>query len=103
MNINIYIRYVDNIKWNSKIPPSLSAVHYTVKAMAKVDDNEKIVSYFSRNSTPATAIYGSLEYLSKQYGFQCSYNMGFDEYKDSDGLKITINPIQRQYYGLLDP
>ena len=103
MNINIYIRYVDNIKWNSKIPPSLSAAHYTVKAMAKVDDNEKIVSYFSRNSTPASAIYGSLEYLSKLYGFQCLYNMKFDEYKDSDGLKIIITHAQHQYYDMLDP
>lgn len=73
------------------------------KSNGKVDDNEKIVSYFSPNSTPAAAIYGSLEYLSNIYGFQCSYNLGFDEYTDSDGLKITITHIQRQYYGLLDP
>ena len=103
MNINIYIRYVDNIKWNDKIPPSLSAAHYTVKAMAKVYDNEKIVSYFCRNSTPASAIYGSLKYLSKQYGFQCSYNMRFADYKDKDGVKITISYKQHQIYGALKP
>jgi hypothetical protein len=90
MKVHVFIRYVDNLCWSRNVPYPLAANHYTVKAVAKVDDNEKIVSYFSRNSTPATAIYGSLEYLSKQYGFQCSYNMKFDEYKDSDGLKITI-------------
>ncbi len=99
MNISIYIRYVDNLKWNDRVSYPLACDHYTVKARAKVDDNEIIVSYFSRKSTPAFAIYKSLEYLSKRHGFPCSYGMRFDEYKN---FGLIINHTSRQYYGILN-
>jgi hypothetical protein len=101
MNISIYISYVDNLKWNDRVSYPLACDHYTVKARAKVDDNEIIVSFFSRKSTPAFAIYKSLEYLSKIHEFPCSYSMCFDEYKDKYG--IIINHTKRQYYGVVNP
>ena len=103
MKIHIFIRYVDNLCWSRHVPYPLAANHYTVKAVAKVDDHEKIVSYFSQKSSPAMAIYESLEYLSKIHGFTCSYTMPFDEYKDKDGEKITISYKQHQIYGALKP
>ena len=103
MKIHIFIRYVDNLCWSRNVPYPLAANHYTVKAVAKVDDHEKIVSYFSHNSAPSAAIYKSLEYLSKVYGFPCSYNMGFADYKDKDGEKITISYKQHQIYGGIKP